>query len=121
MRVEVAPILIGMGYTPDGDFIAVQNGAADVAVVWLAPSPMPTEAAIDAAAPAIITAIAADAQDAISWQTDKAALKTTYAAAVARMIQIRDAGSLNNAQVLQAVRDLAGYQVQIVKVLRRLL
>jgi len=63
----------------------------------------------------------ADDADAVSWAADKATLKAAVADASTRLAQIRDAASPTNAQVIQAVRDIAGYQLQIIKVLRRML
>ena len=75
-----------------------------------------TQAEIDAA-----TALdAAEQSDATQWQTDRETLKTQYATAATRLAQIRDTASPTNAQVIAAVRDLAAYQLQILKYIRRL-
>lgn len=50
MRVDVARILMHMGYVPDRDFIAAAESRDSVAVKWLNDAPQPDEKAIDAAA-----------------------------------------------------------------------
>ena len=59
--------------------------------------------------------------DLAAYEADKAAMKTEMSAAITRLTAIRDAASPTNAQVIQAVRDLAGYQLQIIKAIRRML
>lgn len=49
MRVDVAPILIGMGFVAGVDFEAYQASPTDVQVTWRSASPQPTAAEIDAA------------------------------------------------------------------------
>lgn len=49
MRTDVAGILVGMGWRTPDDFIAYQESASSVGVLWLSMSSMPTEAEIDSA------------------------------------------------------------------------
>ena len=119
MRRNTATILLGMGYK-DREFVVDELDSGVTRLTWLSGAQQPTEAEIDAAAPAIEAAVAADAADATQWTTDRADLKAQYAAAETRLTQIRDAASPTNAQVIAAVRDLAAFQLRILKYIRRL-
>ncbi len=61
MRTDVAMILRGMGYALDADFVAVQESRDSVSIKWLSAAEEPTEAEIEAAAPAAIAALQAEA------------------------------------------------------------
>ena len=52
---------------------------------------------------------------------DKAAFKTAYSNAVTRLNQINAAATPTNAQVIQAVRDMAQIQLQIMHVVKALI
>ena len=117
MRIDVAIILKGMGFTHGVDFEAEQSKGV-VFLRWLSGAARPTEAEIDAAAPAILAAIAADAADQTQWTTDRADMKNQYAAAVTRLIDIRD--NTTNITAVAAIKDLAAAQLRILKYIRRL-
>ena len=122
MRSDAAIILAGMGsppFDPIKDFRATQHSDGSVSVEWLSAQPQPSEDEIDAAAPAVLAAVAADAADASALVVDKADLRAQVSTAVARLEQIRDASSHTNAQLVAAVQDMARYQLAIIKVLRR--
>ena len=53
--------------------------------------------------------------------TDKTALKTAYSNAVTRLQQINATSAPTNAQVIQAVRDMAQIQLQIMHVVKALI
>ena len=55
-----------------------------------------------------------------AYDADRADLKTQYATAVARLEQIRDTASPTNAQVVQALRDVAQIQLRVLKYIRGL-
>lgn len=65
-------------------------------------------------------AFAAAAADQTAYESDRADLKAQFSTAAARLAQIRDAASPTNAQVIQAVRDLATYQLKLLKYIRKL-
>lgn len=88
MRVDVARILMHLGYVPDRDFIAAAESRDSVAVEWLAQSPQPTEAEIEAAAPAALAAAARAAIKPVTRRQmltalHRAGLLTTIKSAVA--------------------------------------
>jgi len=58
MRQDVATILIGMGYAVGVDFDAHDDKKTGAWITWMAQSPQPTEAEIEAAAPAALAAVA---------------------------------------------------------------
>ena len=120
MRADAATILIGMGYKLDRDFEAhfVNPGSSDVR--WFAQTPQPTEAEIDAAAPAILAAIAADQSDATQRQTDRETLKTQIAQEIADIDTFLAIASPNNAAVLAEVRAIDRRLKAILKYIRRL-
>ena len=118
MRANVATILVGMGHVLDRDFVVREKDDKTVQLVWKAATTAPTEAEIDAAAPAIEAAIAAEAADAAQWNTDRADLKAQYSAGVARLIDIRD--NTTNITAIAAIKDLAAFQLRILKYIRRL-
>lgn len=64
---------------------------------------------------------AAEAADLAAYEADKATLKSAIATTVTRLTAIRDNASPNNAQVIAAVRDMANFQLQTIKALRRML
>lgn len=103
-----------MGYKLDRDFIAFQD-----AIQWFIPTP-PTQAEIDAAAPAAQAALDAEVADQTAYEADKTDLKAQFDVAATRLAQISNAASPTNAQVIQAVRDLATYQLKILKYVRKL-
>lgn len=49
MRADAAVVLMSMGYVLDRDFVATADGSG-AHVTWLAATPMPTDAEVDAAA-----------------------------------------------------------------------
>lgn len=88
MRQDVATILIGMGYAVGVDFDAHDDKRSGVRVQWLAQAPQPTEAEIEAAAPAVLAAAARAAIKPVSSQQmlralHRAGLLETIQAAVA--------------------------------------
>lgn len=66
------------------------------------------------------TLLDAQVADDASYIQDKLALKTQYQTAITRLEQIRDAVAPTNAQVVAAVKDLANYQLQILRFIRKL-
>jgi len=121
MRMDTARVLLHMGYVLDRDFYAVQDGPNSVALTWLAATPAPTEAEIDAAAPAAQAAAASQAALLAELGVDKSTLASAYQAMHDRLVQIENAAAPTNAQVIQAVRDLALYERRILRVLRAIL
>lgn len=116
MRADAAVILKAMGYKEIDEFVLSQE-AGGIELRWFSNRPRPTDADIDAAAPLA----AAEAADLAAYESDKAALKAAIANAATRLTTIRDNASPSNAQVVAAVRDMAGYQLQVIKALRRML
>ena len=108
-----------LGHVLDRDF-EVSVGVDGERLRWFAATPQPTPAEIAAAEAPALAAEAVEQADAAQWQTDRETLKTQYATAATRLAQIRDTASPTNAQVIAAVRDLAAYQLQILKYIRRL-
>ena len=121
IRPDVAIVLAGMGFDPIRDFDASRAESGEIRLNWRASAPRPTDAEIDAAAPAILAAIAADEADKAQAEQDRLALKRDLQTIAGRLTQIRDASSFTTAQLAQAVRDLAGYQLRAFQALRRLL
>lgn len=58
MRLDAALVLMHMGYVPERDFDALQDAPDSVRLIWHAQGPQPTEAEIEAAAPAALAAAA---------------------------------------------------------------
>ncbi len=58
MRADVAAILTSMGYSDTRDFLVSQDSPEAVSFQWFAQSPRPTDAEIEAAAPAALAAAA---------------------------------------------------------------
>lgn len=122
MRADVARVLLHLGYKVDVDFVATGAPDGSVAVDWLSASPMPSEADIDAAAPAALAAEQASIAENAQGTIDKADLKSQADAAVTRLTQIVDATPpFTSAQRDAAIQDMARYQRAIIRVLRRLI
>ena len=81
--------------------------------------PQPTDADIAAATPAAQVDYDIRIADYQAGKQDVDTLRAVVATAVTRLIQIRDAPAPTNPQVVQAVRDMAGYMIQMVKALSR--
>lgn len=81
----------------------------------------PLQATIDSNAVAAQAALDATAAATAQAGIDKAALKTAYTNAVTRLNQINAAAAPTNAQVIQAVRDMAQIQLQIMNVVKAML
>lgn len=77
MRTDAAIILIGMGYAST-DFLAYEDGAKGVQITWLAKSPKPTEAEIEAAAPAALAALQAKETQKVESDTARTEAKQAY-------------------------------------------
>ena len=58
MRTDVATILLGMGYSDSLDFLVSQEGPESCEFQWFSKLPRPTEAEIEAAAPAALASAA---------------------------------------------------------------
>lgn len=108
-----------LGYRPNVDFFVGEDAQGEV-IQWVSASPQPSLVEIAVAEPAAEAALATARADQMAYESDRADLQTQYATGVARLAQIRDAASPTNAQVVQAVRDLAAYQLKILKYLRKL-
>lgn len=74
----------------------------------------------DAEIAAALTAAGVVDAEGVQWQADRADLKSKYEAAITRLEAIRDAVSPTNAQVVAALRDVARYQIHILKYIRGL-
>lgn len=61
------------------------------------------------------------AQRLLDTIADRESLKIQYQAAIDRLQQIENAVSPTNAQIIQAIRDIAKYERLIIKVLARLI
>ena len=121
IRPDVAIVLTGMGFDPILDFDASRADSGEIRLNWRSIRPRPTDAEIDAAAPAILAAIEAEKQDAAQWEAEKAAFRSALGTASNRLTAIKDAASFTNAQRDQATRDLAAIQLQTLKAIRRLI
>lgn len=99
MRVDVARILMHMGYVNDRDFVAAAESRDSVAVKWLAAASQPDDAAIDAAALDLATAEQAEQVKRVESDTARddakralSALDTIIAGApTATIVQLRAA------------------------------
>jgi len=120
MRADAAFILIGMGYSSESDFEAHAKDDGTTRITWLSQSPQPTEAEIDAAAPAAQAALDAAQADAAAYESQRTEVASNLTAMRDRLVLIRDAASPTNAQVIQAVRDLAAIELRILNYIRRL-
>ncbi len=78
MRVDVAKILIHMGFVSDRDFIASAESRDSVAVKWLSQAPQPDARAIDAAALTMATAAQAKETKRVESDTARAEVKQAY-------------------------------------------
>lgn len=116
----VATVLMHLGFVLDRDFEVVSGIEGLDRIRWFSPQPQPTQAEIDAAAPAALAALAAEQAEATAYQADRTDLQTQYANAVTRLEQIRDAPSLSNTQAVTAIKDLAAVQLRMLKYIRRL-
>ena len=106
---------------PVKDWLVQDDGAGPRIVQWTnALGAQPTQADIDAATPAAQAAADARAAALAARDADKAALKTAYSNAVTRLQQINATSAPTNAQVIQAVRDMAQIQLQIMHVVKAL-
>ncbi len=107
MRLDVARILIHMGYMPERDFDAVQDAPDSVALKWHAEAPQPDEKAIDAAA--IEMATAQQAEDAKREESATARDDAKRALATLDTI-ITGAPSATIVQLRAAVEQMARIQ-----------
>src|SRR3990167_9391538 len=119
MRPDSANILIGMGYVLDEDFVADEITPDNVRVTRLSQRVLPSEADIDAAAPAIYAAIAARKAEQQQATIDRAALKTIYQSDLDALQAIRDfSGIVTLTIVGQAVKTLAVVLIHVLKALK---
>ena len=106
---------------PLAEFRVESDGTVTL-VAWDVPGvPAPTIADIVAARADALAAKAAKAALLDELKTDKATLAAAFTAMHDRLVQIESAATPTNAQVIQAVRDLATYQKRILRVMRVLL
>lgn len=56
-----------------------------------------------------------------AWRVTMEELRTTVPIALNRLTQIETAANPTNAQIIQAVRDMASYQKKVIKILARLI
>lgn len=83
MRADAATILIQMGHKLDTDFVARQDKTGAVVIDWRAEGKPPTEAEIEAAAPAALAAL--------QTETDKRTESTLARDDVKRAVATLDA------------------------------
>jgi len=102
------------------DWVVQDDGNVPYIKEWKLGVAQPTQTEIDAAAREAQAALDAAAADQTRYQAERADLKAQFDTAAARLAQIRDAASPTNPQVVQAVRDLATYQLKILKYIRKL-
>ena len=111
MRMDVARILVFMGYELDRDFVAFQESRDSVAVKWLAQTAQPDAAAIDAAA--LDMAAAEQAEEAKRIESDTARDDAKRAlVALDTIISGIDAATLTQAKA--AIKQLAQIQRHII-------
>lgn len=115
-----ANILKFLGHVIDRDFTVYSDGAT-TSIQWLAATPKPTDAAIDAAAASAQAAEAARDSLLAEIGVDKSTLAAAYQTMHDRLVQIENAVSPNNAQLIQAVRDIATYEKRILRAIRAIL
>jgi len=109
---------INVGTDADADCVIVGGRI----VHWSRPDPQPIEADVIAAydpAPDIAAAAAAEA-DTAAYQSERTEVASNLSAMRDRLVLIRDAASPTNAQVIQAVRDLAAIELRMLNYIRRL-
>lgn len=115
-----AQILKFLGHVIDRDFTVYSDGVTTT-VSWTAATPKPTDAEIDAAAAATQAAETARATLLAELGADKTTLAAAYQTMHDRLVQIENAAAPSNAQIVQAVKDLALYERRILKVIRAIL
>lgn len=90
MRVDANIVLASMGHTLDVDYLLHHESNTSVRLEWLSQAPQPTEAEIEAAAPA---ALAAAARAAIKPVTRRQMLTALHRAGLLETIQAAVAAS----------------------------
>lgn len=108
------------GISFETECVMENAGSGPYIARWNRTEPQPTQADIEAAYPAALTAAGVVDTERVQWQADRADLKSKYDAAITRLEAIRDAVSPTNAQVVAALRDVARYQIHILKYIRGL-
>ena len=111
MRIDAARILMHMGHRLDDDFIAVQESRDSVSIKWLSDRLQPTEAEIEAAAPAALAALQAEADKRTEANLARDDVKRALSA-LDTIIQGIDAATL--AQAKTAIKQLAQIQKHII-------
>lgn len=94
-----------------------KDGGEPYIAEWNRPEPQPTPAELAAAEPAAQAAWDAAEAERIAAAADRAELRAQFKAAHDRLVQISGGANPTNAQVIAAVRDIAGYQVKILRAL----
>jgi len=110
-----------LGFTHSVDFFAAEKvKTGQFNVRWVSAQPQPTQAELDAAAPAAQAAYDAAQADAAAYESQRTEVASNLSAMRDRLVLIRDAASPTNAQVIQAVRDLAAIELRMLNYIRRL-
>jgi hypothetical protein len=119
--INAAISLPYLGFVPDVDYVLYQGQSEETPrLQWFSQAAEPTDAEIEAAAPAAQAAYAAAQADAAAYQSQRTEVASNLTAMRDRLVLIRDAASPTNAQVIQAVRDLAAIELRILNYIRRL-